>query len=71
MANWVGKALVAIAVVFFLQTAKAILIPVALAGVLVFTLARPVWRLHVLGISNYIGAAVVMGGLDQRGIVDL
>ncbi|MGQ5525060.1 AI-2E family transporter [Chitinimonas sp. PSY-7] len=61
--SWVGKALVAIAVVFLLQAAKAILIPVAFAGILVFTLAPPVRWLQALRIPNYIGAAAVMAVL--------
>lgn len=62
-ANWASNALLAIAVVFLLKAAKAILVPMALAVVLAFTLTAPVRWLHAGGIPRHLAAAIVLIGL--------
>lgn len=58
--GWVGKALLFIAVVFLLQAARIIVIPVALALVLVFTLSWPVRWLRNYGIPRHLSACIVL-----------
>lgn len=57
---FVGKGLLALAVLFTLQVASAVLLPVAMAVMLTFVLAGPVRRLRQWGIPEVFGAALVL-----------
>ncbi len=59
-APWVGRALVAIALVFLLREARPVLLPFVLALVFTFVLAGPVRALRRVGVSSYVGAALVL-----------
>jgi len=61
--SWVGKALLAIAVLFLLQAAKAVLLPLTVALMLTFLLFGPVRGLTQLGVPPALGAALVVGAL--------
>lgn len=61
--GWVGKGLLAIGLVFLLQAARPVLLPVTVAVILTFVLATPVRRLRRLGIPEVAGAALVVGML--------
>jgi predicted PurR-regulated permease PerM len=58
---WVGKGLLAIAVLFFLQEAKVVLLPLAVALILTFLLYGPVRLLSRRGVPPQLGAAIVLG----------
>ncbi|MEW6705218.1 MAG: AI-2E family transporter [Pseudomonadota bacterium] len=60
---WVGKALLAIAVVFLLQVAKPVLLPLTVALLLTFLLFSPVRALTRLGLPAPLSAAVVVTAL--------
>jgi predicted PurR-regulated permease PerM len=61
--QWAIKALLAIALIFLLKSAQALLVPIVAAVVLAFVLAGPVRTLRRLGIPEYIGAALLLAGL--------
>jgi predicted PurR-regulated permease PerM len=61
--TWVGKALLAIALLFLLQAAEAILLPLAVAILLTFLLFGPVRALTRLGVPPALGAALVVAAL--------
>jgi predicted PurR-regulated permease PerM len=63
MPPWVGKALLAIAVLFLLQAAQPVLLPLAAALMLTFVLFGPVRALTRLGLPPALGAAVVVAAL--------
>ena len=68
--SWVGKALLAIAAVFLLQTAQPVLLPLAVALLLTFLLFGPVRALTRLGLPPALGAAVVVAAaLSALGFV--
>ena len=60
MPAWVGKALLAIAAIFLLQAAKAVLMPLAVAIILTFLLFGPVRQLTRIGVPPALGAAIVV-----------
>jgi predicted PurR-regulated permease PerM len=70
MPSWVGKALLAIAVVFLLQAAKAVLMPLTVAILLTFLLFGPVRMLTRIGVPPALGALVVVAAvLGAVGVV--
>jgi predicted PurR-regulated permease PerM len=60
MPAWVGKALFAFALLFLLQWAQVVLLPLALALLLTFLLYGPVRALVRLGVPSALGAALVV-----------
>ena len=60
---WLGRALFAIALVFLLREARAVLLPLVLALVFTFVLAGPVRALRRIGVPPYVGAAIVLVAL--------
>ncbi len=62
-ATWVGKGLLFVAIVFLLQAAQPLLVPVAVAVVLTFVLATPVRVLRRFGVPEVVGAAILVGAL--------
>lgn len=70
MPSWVGKALLAIAAIFLLQAAKAVLMPLAVAILLTFLLFVPVRMLTRIGLPPALGAAIVVAAaLGLVGVV--
>ena len=61
--SWVGKGLFAVALVFLLREAEAVLVPVAIAVVLTFLLSSPVRWLRRHGVPEVIGAGLLVGAL--------
>jgi predicted PurR-regulated permease PerM len=61
--NWLGRGLLFIAVVFLLEHARPLLLPVAIAIVFTFVLAAPVRALRRAGIHEYIGAGLVIAAV--------
>jgi predicted PurR-regulated permease PerM len=61
--SWVGRSLLFIAVVFLLEHARPLLLPVAIAIVFTFVLAAPVHALRRAGIHEYIGAGLVVAAV--------
>jgi predicted PurR-regulated permease PerM len=59
-ASWASRALLAVAVVFLLQEAKPVLLPVVVAVAFTFVLAAPVRWLRRHGVPEAVGAAVVV-----------
>jgi predicted PurR-regulated permease PerM len=59
----VNKAILVVALVFLLQAARAVLLPIAIAVVLTFVLATPVRALRRLGVPEFIAAGVLVGSL--------
>ncbi|HEU4459103.1 MAG TPA: AI-2E family transporter [Methylibium sp.] len=62
-ASWVGKGLFAIALIFLLKEAQPVLVPITVAIVMTFVLARPVRALHRHGIPQAVGAGIVVVAL--------
>jgi predicted PurR-regulated permease PerM len=58
--SWALRALVVVAVVFLLQAAKPLLLPVLIAVALTFVLSLPVRMLRRAGIPRAVGAGVVV-----------
>src|SRR5690606_10280560 len=58
--RWVGVALLVIALVFLLEHAKPLLLPIVVAVILTFLLAGPVRRLRRAGIPEPVGAGMVV-----------
>ena len=61
--TWVGRGLLFVAIVFLLEHARPLLLPVTIAIVFTFVLAAPVRALQRAGIHEYIGAALVIGAV--------
>jgi predicted PurR-regulated permease PerM len=61
--SWVLRILLAIALVFLLQTAKPLLLPVVIAVAFTFVLSSAVRRLRHVGIPEAIGAGVVVAAM--------
>lgn len=59
-ASWASRGLLAVAVVFLLQAAKPVLVPVVLAVAFTFVLATPVRWLRRHGVPESVGAALVV-----------
>jgi len=62
-ASWPMRILVCVAVVFFMQLARPLLLPVALAVAFTFLLSPLVRRLRRLGIPEAVGAAIVVASV--------
>lgn len=61
--TWLGRGLLFVAIVFLLEHARPLLLPVTIAIVFTFVLAAPVRALRRAGIHEYIGAALVIGAV--------
>ena len=61
--TWVGRGLLFVAIVFLLEHARPLLLPVTIAVVFTFVLAAPVRALRRAGVHEYIGAALVVGAV--------
>jgi predicted PurR-regulated permease PerM len=59
-ATWVGRGLLFVAIVFLLEHARPLLLPVTIAIVFTFVLAAPVRALQRAGIHEYIGSGLVI-----------
>jgi predicted PurR-regulated permease PerM len=57
---WLGRGLLFIAALFLLESARPLLLPVAIAIVFTFVLAAPVRALRRAGIHEYAGAGIVI-----------
>lgn len=57
---WIGPALLAVALVFLLQAARPVLLPIAVAVVFTFVLAAPVRALRQRGVHEYAAAGIVV-----------
>jgi predicted PurR-regulated permease PerM len=62
-ASWPMRILVCVAAVFFMQLARPLLLPVAIAVAFTFVLSPLVRRLRRLGIPEAIGAAIVVASV--------
>ena len=60
---WVARALLAVAVVFLLENAKPLMLPVVIAVAFTFVLATPVRWLRRHGVAEYAGAAIVIAAV--------
>ena len=61
--TWVLRALLAVAVVFLLENAKPLMLPIVIAVALTFVLATPVRWLRRQGLPDYLGAGLVIGSV--------
>jgi len=61
--GWVGKGLLAIATLFMLKAAQAVLVPICLAVVITFVLAQPLRVLHRYGVPRMAGAGLLVAAL--------
>jgi predicted PurR-regulated permease PerM len=57
---WLGRGLLFVAIVFLLEQARPLLLPVAIAIVFTFVLSAPVRALRRVGVHEYAGAALVI-----------
>jgi predicted PurR-regulated permease PerM len=57
---WVGRGLLFVAVVLMLEHARPVLLPIAIAVVFTFVLARPVRALRRRGVHEYVGSGLVI-----------
>ncbi|MEO7009967.1 MAG: AI-2E family transporter, partial [Caldimonas sp.] len=62
-ATWVGRGLLAVAIVFLLENAKPLMLPVVIAIAFTFVLAAPVRWLRRRGLSEFVGAALVIASI--------
>ncbi len=60
---WVGRGLLAVAIVFLLENAKPLMLPVVIAIAFTFVLAAPVRWLRRRGLSEFVGAALVIASI--------
>lgn len=60
---WLGRGLLFVAVVFLLEHARPLLLPVAIAIVFTLVLAAPVRAMRRVGIHEYVGAAIVVAAV--------
>jgi predicted PurR-regulated permease PerM len=58
--TWWGRGVLLVAIVLLLEHARPLLLPVTIAIVFTFVLSTPVRALHRAGVSEYIGAGVVI-----------
>jgi predicted PurR-regulated permease PerM len=61
--TWLGRGLLFVAIVFLLEQARALLLPVAIAVVFAFVLSAPVRALRRLGVHEYLGALLVIAAV--------
>jgi len=57
---WLGRGLFFVAIVFLLEQARPLLLPVAIAITFTFVLSAPVRALRRVGVHEYAGAALVI-----------
>jgi predicted PurR-regulated permease PerM len=57
---WVGRGLLFVAIALMLEHARPVLLPIAIAIVFAFVLARPVRALRRRGVHEYVGAGLVI-----------
>ena len=60
---WLGRGLLFIAIVLLLEHARPLLLPVTIAIVFTFVLSAPVRMLQRAGITEYVGAAIVIAAV--------
>ena len=58
--TWLGRGLLFVAIVFLLEQARPLLLPVAIAIVFTFVLSAPVRALRRVGVHEYVGALLVI-----------
>jgi predicted PurR-regulated permease PerM len=63
VSTWVARALLAVAVIFLLENAKPLMLPVVIAVAFTFVLAAPVRWLRRRGMPDYAGAFVVIASV--------
>jgi len=63
VSTWVARALLAVAVIFLLENAKPLMLPVVIAVAFTFVLAAPVRWLRRHGVAEYAGAFVVIASV--------
>ena len=63
VSTWVARALLAVAVIFLLENAKPLMLPVVIAVAFTFVLAAPVRWLRRHGVPDYAGAFVVIASV--------
>jgi predicted PurR-regulated permease PerM len=61
--TWLARGLLFVAVVFLLEHARPLLLPVAIAVVFTFVLASPVRALQRRGVHEYVGAGLVISAV--------
>ncbi len=61
--TWVGRALLAVAIVFLLENAKPLMLPVVIAVAFTFVLAAPVRWLRRRGLPEFVGAGLVIAAV--------
>ena len=61
--TWVARALLAVAVVFLLENAKPLMLPIVIAVAFTFVLAAPVRWLRRRGMPDYLGAGLVIAAV--------
>ena len=61
--TWVARALLVVAIVFLLENAKPLMLPVVVAVAFTFVLAAPVRWLRRRGMPDYVGAGLVIGSV--------
>ena len=61
--TWVARALLVVAVVFLLENAKPLMLPIVVAVAFTFVLAAPVRWLRRRGMPDYVGAGLVIGSV--------
>ena len=61
--TWLARGLLSVAVVFLLEHARPLLLPVTIAIVFTFVLAGPVRALQRRGVHEYVGAGLVIGAV--------
>ena len=61
--TWLGRGLLFVAIVFLLEHARPLLLPVTIAIVFTFVLSTPVRALQRLGIHEYVGAGLVVAAV--------
>jgi predicted PurR-regulated permease PerM len=61
--TWLGRGLFAVGLVFLLEHARPLLLPIAIAIVFTFVLSGPVRALHRAGVHEYVGSALVIAAV--------
>src|SRR3954469_5837969 len=61
--TWVARALLVVGIVFLLENAKPLMLPIVVALALTFVLAAPVRVLCPHGLPDYLGAGLVIGSV--------
>ncbi|MEP7057645.1 MAG: hypothetical protein ABI809_07720, partial [Caldimonas sp.] len=61
--TWVARALLTVAIVFLLESAKPLMLPIVIAVAFTFVLAAPVHWLRRHGLPDHLGAALVIAAV--------